>query len=196
MSPAPTLAADLRRLLRGLTGGRASARRAVDLTLGMARGRLVFGRAQRAGHVYVGGPLTVDARGQLVLGADVFFFGGMIATEIVCHPGAVLSIGAGAELNYGVSIESRQRVEIGPRCKIGSLVRIADGARGRVAPVLVGADVWIAHGAILEPGAVLGDGSVVSAGSVVTTSIPPGSLAIGNPARAVRLDAVAGAAGR
>jgi maltose O-acetyltransferase len=32
----------------------------------------------------------------------------------------------------------------------------------------------------------IGDGSVVSAGSVVTKSLPPGSVAVGNPARIVR----------
>ena len=87
--------------------------------------------------------------------------------------------------------ELSERVEIGDGCRIGSMVRIADRGRRGASPVRIGADVWIAHGCVIEPGVTIGAGSVVSAGSVVTTSIPGGSLAVGNPARAVRLEMVA-----
>jgi acetyltransferase-like isoleucine patch superfamily enzyme len=185
---------DLDRFARSLSRGPGSVRRTARLVAGFARGRVAVRRARRGGHVYVGGPLDVDARGDLFIGPEVLFFGGMIASHLVCHPGASVSIGAGTVINYGVSIEGRQSVRIGRRCSIGSAVRISDEGRDRTAPVVIGDEVWLAHGAIIEPGAVVGDRSVVSAGSVVTGAIPPGCLAMGNPARAVPLEVMAGAA--
>lgn len=194
----PTLAAerlaDLARLLRRNVADKEAVLRAVDLAVGIARGRIVLRSARLGRRVHVGSWMRVVNEGEITIGDQVCFFGGMIPSELVCHEGATLSIESGCEFNYGVSIEAGRLVRIGRRCKIGSLVRIADGSRSGEKPVVIGDDVWIAHGAILEPGVTIGDGSVVSAGSVVTTSIPAGSLAIGNPARAVRLDVVAKAA--
>ena len=184
---------DVTHLLRALADGPASALRAVDLAAGVARARLVLRGAEILGRPYVGGRLVVDLRGDLTVGHGVFFFGGPIPSAIVCRPGARVILGEDTQLNYGVSLEAACAVRIGRRCRIGSLVHIADASRDRVAEIVVGDDVWIAHGAILEPGARVGNGSAVSAGSVVTGEIPPGCLAIGNPARAVQLATVSGA---
>ncbi|TME44384.1 MAG: hypothetical protein E6I55_11040 [Chloroflexi bacterium] len=73
------------------------------------------------------------------------------------------------------------------RTLFGSLVRVCDRGKAGAGPVLIGDDVWIAHGAIIEPGVTIGSGSVVAAGSVVSCDVPPGSLAIGNPARCMSL---------
>jgi maltose O-acetyltransferase len=53
-------------------------------------------------------------------------------------------------------------------------------------PIRIGQAVWICGGAIVLPGVTIGDGSVVGTGSVVTHDVPPGSLAVGNPARIIR----------
>ena len=41
-------------------------------------------------------------------------------------------------------------------------------------------------GVCILPGVTLGDGCVVGAGSVVTRDIAPYSVAVGNPAKAIR----------
>jgi len=46
-------------------------------------------------------------------------------------------------------------------------------------------DVFIGPGAIILPNVTIGRGSVVTAGSVVSSSVPPGMLVQGNPARIV-----------
>jgi maltose O-acetyltransferase len=185
-----------RRLWGGLPLDRAVLLRDADILLGIARARFALRGAQIGVRVYVGGPLTVVSDGEILVGDLTCFFGGMIQSELICHGGARLSIGRACELNYGVSIEAQREVRIGASCKIGSMVRIADASRLASGPVVLEDEVWLAHGVIVEPGVTIGRGSVVSAGSVVTSSIPADSLAIGNPARAVRLDMLAKSASR
>jgi maltose O-acetyltransferase len=158
--------------------------------LARIRARALFRACTLGEAVYAYGYVRVIAQGEVILGPRVFFIGGMIPSEVVCPKVGRLSIGAGSGFNYGVSIEARERVVVGSRCMIASMTRISDSSGGRVAPITIGDDVWIAHGATIEPGAVIGNGSVVSAGSVVTGEIPPGSLALGNPARPIKLDLV------
>jgi acetyltransferase-like isoleucine patch superfamily enzyme len=164
--------------LRALVGG----------TVAIARARALFHGCELGTRVRAFGHVRVDVRGRLSLGDFVFFLAGMIPSEIVCHPGAEVRIGAHSGFNYGVSFDARMRITLGVRCLVGSMVRFGDTTRGGASPITIGDDVWIAHGAIIEPGVTIGDGSVVSAGSVVISDVPPGRLAIGNPARPVPLD--------
>jgi acetyltransferase-like isoleucine patch superfamily enzyme len=113
----------------------------------------------------------------------VAFWPGMIPTELLCHPGAELLVGADSQFNYGSSFESSGSIRIGARCMFGSFVRVSDRDRDRSGSIVIGDDVWVAHGAVIEPGVTVGSGSVVSANSVVTADVPSGCLAIGNPAR-------------
>ncbi|HML11326.1 MAG TPA: DapH/DapD/GlmU-related protein [Stellaceae bacterium] len=53
-------------------------------------------------------------------------------------------------------------------------------------PVQIGSDVWVGGGAIICPGVRIGSRTVIGAGSVVTRDLPPGTVAVGNPARIVR----------
>lgn len=181
---------ELTRLLRRLSSGPTEVRRVVNRALGVTRAQLVLRHCKLGRYVHLEGDLHCDAEGDITIGDRVCFFDGMLTSELRCHAGAWLSIGEQSTLNYGFSIEARQSVRIGNRCMIASMVRISDSHRGNTAPVVIGDDVWIAHGAIIEPGVEIGAGSVVSAGSVVTTSVPPGYLALGNPARVLRLEAL------
>ncbi|HEX3744317.1 MAG TPA: DapH/DapD/GlmU-related protein [Bryobacteraceae bacterium] len=54
------------------------------------------------------------------------------------------------------------------------------------AAVTIENDVWIGARAIILAGVRIGAGSIVGAGAVVPKSIPPGVIAVGNPARVVR----------
>ncbi len=166
------------------------ARRLMQRAVGITRAQLILRRCTLGHRIHVGDNVHCTAEGDVTLGDRVLFFGGMLPSELRCHAGARLSIGEESKFNYGFSIEAHQSVRIGRRCMIASLVRISDSDGGRTAPVVIGDDVWIAHGAIIAPGVEIGAGSVISAGSVVTTSVPPGHLALGNPARVLRLEAL------
>lgn len=51
----------------------------------------------------------------------------------------------------------------------------------------IGHDVWIGHGALIMPGVSIGTGAVIGAMSVVTKDIPPYAVAVGSPARVVKM---------
>ncbi len=53
-------------------------------------------------------------------------------------------------------------------------------------PITIGDDVWIGANACILGGVEIGRGSVIGAGSVVTQSVPPMSIAVGNPAKVVK----------
>ena len=53
--------------------------------------------------------------------------------------------------------------------------------------VVIGNNVWLGDNVTILAGSRVDDGAVIGAGSVVTSSIPAFSIAVGNPARVVRM---------
>ena len=51
---------------------------------------------------------------------------------------------------------------------------------------VIGNDVWIGQNAVILPGVHIGDGAIIGANAVVGSDIPPYTVALGNPARAIR----------
>lgn len=54
-------------------------------------------------------------------------------------------------------------------------------------PIIVGDFVWIGGNSIILPGVTIGEGAVIGAGSVVTRNIPPYSVAVGCPAKVIKV---------
>jgi len=89
------------------------------------------------------------------------------------------------------------RARIGARTQISSHVEIPSGRHqhprdelGRFGDSLdnevsIGADCWIGASAIVM--ANVGSGATIGAGSVVVKDIPDGAVAVGNPARVIRV---------
>lgn len=63
-----------------------------------------------------------------------------------------------------------------------------DLTRGLYLHTRIGRRCFIGARSIILPGVEIGDECVIGAGSVVTRSLPPRSLAAGNPARIIRSD--------
>lgn len=101
-------------------------------------------------------------------------------------------VGFGCEINNSVSIGSH--VMMGPNVLIYTQNHRTDDpdismdrqGMAELRPVFIEDDVWIGARVIILPGVTIGTGSVVGAGAVVAKSIPPYSVAVGNPARVVK----------
>jgi maltose O-acetyltransferase len=120
--------------------------------------------------------------------------GAEIRPPFHCDYGGNIRLGAGVFINFNSVILDVVGVSIGAGTQIGPAVQIytADHPRdpadrragaefGR--PVTIGKNVWIGGGAIVLPGVTVGDDAIIGAGSVVTRDVPPGTTAVGNPAR-------------
>jgi len=53
--------------------------------------------------------------------------------------------------------------------------------------ILIEDNVWLGFGVIVLSGVRIGKGAVIGAGSVVTDDIPAGAIAVGVPARVVKM---------
>ena len=54
------------------------------------------------------------------------------------------------------------------------------------APIRIGNDVWVGHGAIILSGVTVGNGAIIGSGAVVTKDVEPYSIVGGNPAKMIR----------
>ena len=78
---------------------------------------------------------------------------------------------------------------IGGHCLIfthGAWLNQLDGYPVTYEPVTLGKSVWLPWRVFIMPGTTIGDGTVIGANSLVSGTIPPKSLAVGNPAKVIR----------
>lgn len=122
------------------------------------------------------------------------------------HYGCHTRVGKGCFMNFNFTVQDDAPVTIGDHCNFGPNVTIVtpmhpllpEERRGMVCsdgverflcyakPVTIGSDCWFGANVVVCPGVTIGEGCVIGAGSVVTHDIPPRTLAVGVPARAVR----------
>lgn len=95
---------------------------------------------------------------------------------------------------YKAAIEIGCGVQIAPNCAFYPYTHgIAPNEPIRKQPlqtkggIIIEDDVWLGFGAIVLDGVRIGKGAVIGAGAVVTQDIPDGAIAVGVPARVVKL---------
>jgi maltose O-acetyltransferase len=130
-----------------------------------------------------------------LLGA--FGEGSEIRPPFRCDYGRHTFVGRRTFANFGLISLDVAVVRIGDDVQIGPYVQlltalhpVAAGARRdkweAAKPITVGDNVWLGGGVIVLPGVTIGNDTVVGAGAVVTRDLPPGVVAVGNPARVTR----------
>jgi acetyltransferase-like isoleucine patch superfamily enzyme len=110
-----------------------------------------------------------------------------------------LRIGAKTYINRNTMLDATHCLEIGSHCAIGPGCYLTDHDHGVDpgltplgqpmigAPTRLGDGVWLGANVVVLKGVTIGDRAVVGAGSVVTKDIPPDALAVGVPARVLRI---------
>jgi maltose O-acetyltransferase len=123
--------------------------------------------------------------------------GSNIRPPFRCEYGYQIHVGARVFASFGLVCLDVARVTIGDDVRIGPGVQLLtpthplepgprrDGWESG-APITVEDNVWLGGAVVVCPGVTIGRDTVVGAGSVVTRDLPPGVLAVGNPARVVQ----------
>lgn len=121
----------------------------------------------------------------------------IIHSPFRCDFGFNIFIGQNFTGNFNLTILDEARVTIGDNVFIGpnvgiyTVIHALDASQRNdgimsARPVTIGNNVWVCANAVILPGVSIGDGAVIAAGSVVTRSVPPSTLAAGNPCRPLR----------
>lgn len=141
-----------------------------------------------------------DAGGRRSLQADLL---GSIGDDVEIRPpmfvdyGSHIRIGARTFINFGLTALDVAAITIGDDVLVGPNVQLLTPihpiapeprrAKWEAAlPITIEDNVWIGGLAVICPGVRVGQDSVIGAGAIVTKDVPPGSIAVGNPARVVR----------
>jgi acetyltransferase-like isoleucine patch superfamily enzyme len=110
-----------------------------------------------------------------------------IAANASIHPGCYL-------FAYVSPITIGSGVMLAPKCALysydhslfpGTPIRLQPlASKG---PIDIGDEAWLGFGTIVLSGVKIGKGAAIGAGSVVTNDIPENAIAVGNPARVVKM---------
>lgn len=117
-----------------------------------------------------------------------------------------ITMGKDCLIGDNVHIVSSNSVRIGSGCLFASKIFISDtshGSYGRDDPspylvrpndrplvsgcVSIGDNVWLGENVVVLSGADIGDGCVVGSNAVVTRPIPKGCIAVGSPAKPIKM---------
>lgn len=144
--------------------------------------------------VSTNGKPMIRNNGTIILGDRVAIWSVFDKTKLLVQRGAQLIVGDYTRIN-GVHISVKKSVTIGKRTRIGPYSLIMDSdfhdisdtlKEGKIKPVTIGDDVWIASKVTILKGVTIGNGAQVAAGSVVTRDVPEYTLVAGVPAKPIK----------
>lgn len=142
---------------------------------------------------FYGSVPSVKLAGPFMVGSRCTFRGPR-RSSLEVRQGGQITIGSNTFINGGVEIVSESSVTIGTGCLIGDEVVIQDtsfhevdeGGIPKVAPIVIGDNVWIARRVIILPGVTVGNHAVIGAGSIVTRNVSAKTVVAGAPAKFIR----------
>lgn len=150
------------------------------------RSRVSIGR-----NLQLDGQLIIRGPGRVIVGDNV-----LVSMRVTCftyHPDSVIHLGNRVFLN-GTRFGCRKSIEIGDGCILADCrimdtdfhssdpLRRNDPLLIKSAPIQIEQNVWVTSNCFILKGVTIGRNSTISVNSVVFESIPPHSIAGGNPA--------------
>jgi acetyltransferase-like isoleucine patch superfamily enzyme len=152
-------------------------------------------------HSVIAPPLRLEGEARIAIGAGVYIGPGSWLHVEGDETSVAIEIGDGTSIGSYSALSAVHSLRIGRRVLTARGIYIADhthefadptspvtdqGLTG-VAAVEVGDGAWLGENVVICPGVRIGRGAVIGANSVVTVDIPDGAVAVGAPARVVRV---------
>ena len=149
----------------------------------------------------LGLPIRIEGAHRMAIGDDVGIQGGGWLHVLGDGDDVVLRIGDGCQIGANSTVSAVRDVRLGERVLTARHIYISDHSHrftdptvaimdqgvDNIEPVEIGDGVWLGEGVVVCPGVRIGAGAVIGANSVVKTDIPAGAVAVGAPARVVRI---------
>jgi acetyltransferase-like isoleucine patch superfamily enzyme len=137
--------------------------------------------------------LFLDRQAQLVLGPGCEIDD---ATTIAIYDAGRIELGANSFVGHHCTLAARESIQIGAGTFLAELVSVRDHdhavgsppstGKMNVAPVTIGADVWIGAKATIVRGTRIGNAASLGANAVARGELPAHTVCVGIPARVVR----------
>jgi acetyltransferase-like isoleucine patch superfamily enzyme len=143
-------------------------------------------RIGRGASVYLGVMFDVGPRGRVRVGDFTLMNG----ARIICD--AEVSISEYCLISWNTVLMDTRRLPLAPAARRAELEQVPGRQPRRAAadvpaqPIRIERNVWIGFDSCVLPGVTIGEGAIVGARSVVVQDVPPFTVVVGNPARAVR----------
>lgn len=134
----------------------------------------------------IGARLSAKKGARIVIGDRTTIRGGLVGAAVS------ITIGDDVIISNSVHIYDNNNHPTDPKLRLemtqsGSFYGpLWAWERSSKAPVVIEDNVWIGERSTILKGVTIGKGSVIGCDSVVTKSIPPYSVACGNPAKVVK----------
>jgi acetyltransferase-like isoleucine patch superfamily enzyme len=152
-------------------------------------------------NVFIGDRVIIyqhEGGGPVDLGDRVMLFNEIVVETL---PGGSLHIGADTAIQPRchfttavAPIRIGSGVQIAPQCAFysydhgtepGELIR--NQPLQSKGPIIIEDDAWLGFGVIVLSGVRIGKGAIIGAGAVVTHNVPENAIAVGSPARVVKM---------
>ena len=157
--------------------------------------------AEFGSHSVIAPPVRIEGANRIAVGSGVF-----VDSRCWLHvegdgEGVAIEIGDDTSIGSHTMFSAVTSIRIGKRVGVGRNVHLSDhshsfdqlgvGVRDqeltRIQPVEIGDGALVGQNAVVLPGARIGRGAVIAANSVVNIDVPDGGLAVGAPARVIRV---------